>query len=297
LFFVFMKQLLFVLIIAIVLGSCQSGKKPNDTAKKPVILVSILPQKTFVEKIAGDDFEVVVLVPPGASSEAFTLIPSQLKDIAVSVAWFRIGYIGFELSWKDKIFEANKTMKIYDLSEGLNLVSEKTILGNGQEIETGVDPHIWLSPALVKEMALKIKNILTEINPSGRQKYMERCQDYIEEISQTDIEIRKELSGFEGRTIIVFHPSLTYFARDFGLNQVSLESGGKEPTPRHIRQVVDLAKKEKIKVIYIQSELDQEHARLMAEEIGGKIIRIFPLSPDWNNNLISIARTISNNFK
>jgi zinc transport system substrate-binding protein len=291
-----MRSIISILIAAIVFSSCQTGKKPKAEEKKPVIVVSILPQKTFIEKIAGNDFEIVVLIPPGATPEAYTLIPSQLKDIARSVVWLRIGNIGFELSWMDKIAQVNKNMKIYDLSEGLDLIAENSIQ-NGVQVKTGgVDPHTWMSPALVKKMAKKIRDIISEINPDGSQKYMKGYQEFIAEIDQLNVDIKKVLQGFEGKTIITFHPSLTYFARDYDLTQISLESGGKEPTPHHIKQVVDLANKEKIKVIYIQSEFDKEHARIFAEEIGGKIIQVSPLNPDWTNNLVEIATTMRDNF-
>jgi zinc transport system substrate-binding protein len=291
-----MKFIVSILIIAVLFSSCHTSNKPKTEETKPVIIVSILPQKTFIEKIAGNDFDIIVLIPPGASPEAYSLIPSQLKDIARSAAWLRIGNIGFELSWMDKIAQVNKNMKIYDLSEGLDLIAENSTQSGGQVHSGGVDPHTWMSPALVKKMAKRIRDILSEINPEGSQKYMKGYLEFITEIDQLNVDIKKILQGFEGKTIIMFHPSLTYFARDYKLNQVSLESGGKEPTPHHIKQVVDLANKEKIKVIYIQSEFDKEHARIFAEEISGKIIQFSPLNPDWINNLIDIATTVRDNF-
>lgn len=291
---VIMKKILLFVAVAALLFSC--GNKKQTVAELPTITVSILPQKTFVEKIGGTDFKVNVLVPPGASPEAHSLIPSQLKDISSSPAWFMMGHIGFEYSWKDKISDMNKTMKLYDLSEGLDLIVESEATG-GHVHEGGVDPHIWMSPKEVKKMAGKIRDILSQINPAGAEKYAQNYESFATEIDSTDATIRQILLGCEGKTVIVFHPSLTYFARDYGLNQVSLESGGKEPLTQHVKEVVDLAKKENIKVIYIQSEFDLENARVFAEEIGGQIIQVSPLSPDWSNNLINMARLMKENFQ
>jgi zinc transport system substrate-binding protein len=290
-----MKKVSVIILIAAIIFSCGSEKKPTSENTFPTITVSILPEKTFVEKIGGTDFKVNVLVPPGASPESHSLIPSQLKDISTSPVWFLMGHLGFEYSWKDKICDLNKSMKVFDLSEGLNLIAETEETG-GHVHEGGVDPHIWMSPVEVKKIAGKIKEVLTQINPPGNARYEKNYQDFVKEIDETDTAIRKIFQGCEGKTIIVFHPSLTYFARDYGLNQVSLESGGKEPLTQHVKEVVDLAKKEKIKVIYIQSEFDRENARVFAEEIGGEIIQVAPLNPDWSKNLTGMAQIMKDNF-
>lgn len=292
-----MKKLILILTTAVLLFSCNSNKQKNkSTDGKKVITVSILPEKTFIKKIAGGDFEVNVLIPPGASPAAYTLLPSQLKDIASSAIWFRMGYIGFEYSWKDKIEQANKNMKVVDLSEGLDLIAEETGQHGGHVHMNGVDPHIWLSPALVKKMAQKITDELTKLNPEKKEDYETNYLQFVKEIDQLDIEIKNMLQNYQGRKIIVFHPSLSYYARDYGLEQYSLESGGKEPTPQHLTKIVDLAKKENMKVIYIQSEFDREHARVFAEEIGGEVIQVNPLNPAWSDNLLEITRTLVDNF-
>ena len=295
-----MKKILSIVFALFVLAGCSSNKKTEDENQKPVITVSILPEKTFVQKIAGNDFDVNVLIPPGASPAAYTLLPSQLKQIAHSDAWFRIGYIGFEYSWKDKIIQANKNMKVYDLSEGLDLIKANHEEGEeegGHVHAEGVDPHIWLSPTMVKQMAKKIRDILIELNPEGESKYLTNYNEFVKEIDTLNIELKRMFRGYEGRTIIVFHPSLSYFAREYKLNQVSLESGGKEPTPQHIKEVVDIAKKENIHVIFIQTEFDREHARVFADEINGRIVQVSPLAPDWANNLMKMATIMRDNFE
>ncbi|QGY43822.1 zinc ABC transporter substrate-binding protein [Maribellus comscasis] len=292
-----MKKLILIFTTAVLLFSCSSSKKKSNEAEgKNVITVSILPEKTFVKRIAGDDFEVNVLIPPGASPAAYTLLPSQLKEIANSAIWFRMGYIGFEYSWKDKIEQANKNMKVVDLSEGLDLIADETEQHGDHVHMNGVDPHIWLSPALVKKMAERIADELTILNPEKGPEYKVNYLKFVKEIDQLNIKIKNSLKDYQGKKVIVFHPSLSYYARDYGLEQYSLESGGKEPTPQHLKEVVDLAKKENIKVIYIQSEFDREHARVFAEEIGGEIIQISPLDPAWSDNLMEITQILVDNF-
>jgi zinc transport system substrate-binding protein len=290
-----MKRIFLYLLIIVALSSCNS-KKSINTNEVNTITVSILPQKTFVQKIAGNDFKINVLIPPGANPEIGNLLPSQLKDIAGSGIWFRIGYIGFEYSWKEKVQEANPKMKVVDLSEGLDLIKDDDIHDTDHHNETGIDPHTWLSPRLVKQMAQKIYDEIILLKPEKTEVYKNNYLKFVQEINDLDTELTQKLSNYKGRKIIVFHPSLSYFARDYGLEQWALESGGKEPAPQQMAKIVDMAKAENIKVIYIQREFDQENARVFAEEINGEVIQISSLEPAWADNLRNIANIFVEHF-
>jgi len=288
-----MTRIVVFVLTALLLFSCNS--KRNDKGK-PTITVSILPQKTFVEKISGNDFEVNVLLPPGTSPASYTLIPSQLKSITRSKVWFRIGYIGFEYSWKEKIEQLNPNMKVVDLSEGLDLIHADNQLQSNQKSGNGVNPHTWMSPALVKQMAGKITKELFLLNPSKQQVYKHNYNEFVKEIDQLDTKIASALKNYKGRQFITFHPSLSYYAREYGLIEHSLEPGGKEPTPKRMARTMELAKKENLRVIYIQSDLDRENARVFAEETNGEIVEMWPLNPEWSENLMEITRLLIDNF-
>ena len=285
------------LIITSILFSCGLQKNKGEDSGKPVVTVSILPLKTFVEQIAGADFEINVLLPPGASPADFTLVPSQIKDIAHSGIWLRIGHIGFEYSWKEKIQQANPAMKVVDLSDGLDLIRNETLPSGHKSTTAGVNPHTWLSPFLVKQMARRITEELSILNPDKKGIYNNNYRQFTEEIDKLDIKIAGKLKDYKGKQFIMFHPSLSYFARDYGLVQYSLEPGGKEPTPQRMAEVIDLAKKEGIHVVYIQSDLDQDQARVFAEEVDGKIVQMWPLNPAWFENLIEITDMLIENFQ
>jgi zinc transport system substrate-binding protein len=286
-----------VIIIAIFFFSCDSKNRKNEDTGQKVITVSILPQKTFIEKIAGDDFKVNVLLPPGASPADFTLLPSQLKDIAQSEIWFRIGYIGFEYSWKEKIEQANQNMKVVDLSVGLNLITSEPLMPGEPNPPRGVNPHIWMSPPLVKQMARRITDEISILNPEKMAVYNANYQKFAKETDQLDQKIRNALKDYQSHSFIMFHPSLAYFAREYGLKEHSLEPGGKEPTPQRMTELIQLAREEDIRVIYIQSDLDREQARVFAEEINGEIIEMWPLNPEWEKNLMEITNVLIQNFK
>lgn len=276
---------------------CSSPQKKNNGDEKQVITVSILPLRTFVEEIAGDDFEINLLLEPGASPADFTLVPSQLKNIARSEVWFRIGHIGFEYSWREKIEQANRNMKVVNLSEGLDLIQDEHLPSGEKSKLAGINPHTWLSPTLVKQMAGRIAEELSLLNPEKKQKYEENLSQFIEKTDEMDAEIRAALKPYEGRQIILFHPSLSYFAREYGLVQYSLEPGGKEPTPQRMAALVDFAKENNIRVIYIQSDLDREQARVFAEEIDGEVEQMWPLNPAWFENLREITKKMEKNFE
>ncbi|MDD4145290.1 MAG: zinc ABC transporter substrate-binding protein [Prolixibacteraceae bacterium] len=290
-----MKHIFTIFPFVIFFISCGSNKSRNEPDNRPIVTVSIVPQKTFVQKISGDDFDVHVLIPPGASPATYTLLPSQISNLGKSKAWFRIGHIGFEYSWKEKIEQANPMMEVADLSEGLDLIKSDHSHERGHV--SGVDPHIWMSPSLVKQFSKKIADVLIKLNPDREEIYKANYSDFLKEIEQTDYYIKNALSDYQGRHFIMFHPSLTYLAREYGLIQHSLESEGKEPSPQHMAEIMGLAKRENIRVIYIQSEFDRENARVFAEETGGKIIEVSPLSPDWAENLMNITNVLIENFK
>lgn len=291
-----MKNSLIILLSALILASCGGNKQPKSNDSARVITVSILPERTFVQKITGDDFEINVLIPPGSSPAAYSLLPSQMKDIARSDIWFRIGYIGFEHSWKDKIEQANTAMKVVNISEGLDLIAEEEEQHGDHVHLEGVDPHTWLSPRLVKKMAKIILDEVSVMKPERKEFYQANYEKFIAECDQLDAEIKTKLEPYKGKKIIVFHPSLSYFAREYGLEQYSLEAGGKEPTPAHMKSVVDVANLENLRVIYIQSEFDREHARVFADEINGNVVEVWPLNPEWAGNLRKMTDIFIENF-
>lgn len=284
-----MRKILSILFI--VLLACQTTKKADQ---KDVITVSILPQKYFIERIAGDLVEVNVLIPPGASPAAYSLVPSQLKDIVYSKAWFRMDHLGFELSWTDKIINANREMKIFVLSEGIDLISgEKEEHGDHEHIG-GVDPHFWMSPHEVSVIAENTLKALTNLYPDQEKMFLENFEKLKTDIAEVDKHVTEVLADVKNRSFLVFHPALTYFARQYGLEQIALENMGKEPSPKHVKEVVQFAIEKNIRFIFIQKEFDRENAQIIAEEIGGQVIQINPLNYDWIEQMKETTANLKN---
>lgn len=283
-----MIQRILIIFIALVVASCNTVEKKKD---KSIISVSILPQKYFVEKIAGELFNVNVMIPPGASPATYEPSPAQITSLSETDIYMKIGHTVFELSWMEKLASANDAMKLVDLSAGIDLIAEEH--HHGSHVHSSVDPHIWMSPANVKIMASGIKAVLTEQYPEHEDLFAENLGQFLEELDSLDTHIRSSLSQLESRNFMIYHPALSYFARDYDLHQHPMELEGKSPSPSYMKELVDEAREEEISVIFLQMQFDQHNAETIAKEIGAEIVQINPLDPDWHQQMLIITEKLA----
>ena len=270
-----------VVLGALFLAGCGSdAAQPADA--KLQITVSILPQTFFVERIGGEQVEVNVMVLPGESPATYEPSPAQLRALSDADAYVSIG-VPFERAWLDRIASANDAMVMVDTTEGIER------MGTAEN----PDPHIWLSPALVKVQAETIYEALAALDGAHADAYKENLDAFIDDIDALDAEIRESLAGVERRRFMVFHPSWGYFARDYGLEMIPIEVGGQEPSAAEMAKLIARAKEEGIEVIFAQPEFSTEAAETIAEEIGGEVLLISPLAEDWLNNLRRVAETFA----
>ena len=281
-----MKRLLFLLLI--VGAACSSPQK----TKQNLITVSVLPQKYFVEKIAGDLVEVQVLVPPGASPATYSLLPSQMKDLSDSRAWLRIGKIGFENAWHEKIQQSNPKLEIFDTSDSTQWIYGEEEVHGDHVHQHGVDPHNWMSPNEVVKIAELTFLALIDLFPEHAQAFDTNFKVFRSEIEQLDQELNVKFARLQNRKFLIFHPALTYFARDYSLVQVPMEVEGKEPSPKYMSELVKHSRKDRIRVVFIQKEFDLENAQQLAKELDGEVVQIDPLSEHWEAQIREIADKI-----
>lgn len=281
----------FILLLMVIASACHSGPSGDNM----IISVSIFPQKYFVEKIAGELVQVRVLVPPGASPELYSLMPSQMRELAGSAAWLRIGRVGFEESWHDKIRQSTPGLKIFDTSLQADWITgEEGEETHGDHTHThGIDPHIWSSPDEVRKIVTETYRALISLLPEKKEILTRNYELFLTEIDQLDQELKATLNPLKNRKFLIFHPALTYFARQYQLEQIALEVDGKEPSPKHMRSIVEEARAENIRIIFIQKEFDAENAQQLAREIGGEVVQIDPLSEQWDQQLKAIAKKIA----
>jgi zinc transport system substrate-binding protein len=300
-----MKKIIFTILITLIITGCSSQKDSSGTQE---ISVSILPQKYFVTRIAGDLFPVNVMVPPGASPATYDPTPSQLTSLANTDLYFKMGYTGFEMAWMDKLAAMNDQMDIIDLSDGIDLIMEKKMQKSGLPADPdhdhdhghqhgGVDPHTWLSPNNVKIIARNIHGTLSFKYPAHRETFDTNLTSFLMDLDSLDRYISGELTNLRSVSFFSYHPSLSYFARDYNLDQHPLELGGKTPSSAHLRKLIDTGTQNEIRVIFLQMQFDQKNAEVLANETGAQIVQINPLDPDWMDQMVYITEKIKEHLK
>ena len=262
---------------------------------KMLVCVSIPPQEFFVKKIAGELAQVEILVKPGASPATYSLKPSQLKVISDAAFYFTIG-VAFEKNWLHKFTDLNKNLKLIDTTKEIHKIpmADDTHKHDGHH-HGGLDPHVWLDPMLVKSQVKIISEAFIAQDPKNAKIYLENSKSFIKELEDIDTQIKKILSNVPQKEFIIFHPSFGYFAKAYGLKQIAIEKEGKEPNIKYIKKIVDFAKKEGIKTIFTAPQFSQKSAEQIAKLIDGKVKSIDPLSKNWDENILDIAKSFQGN--
>lgn len=291
-----MKQTgIFITFLLVLFTAC--GSKQTDDR---MVSVTIEPQRYFAEKIGGDKFKINTVVPAGQNPEVYDPTPQQMVQVGRSEAYFQIGHIGFEEVWIQKLKENNEGMKIFDLSEGMDLIENLEEHNHdhehGEECSHGhygIDPHTWSSITGAKKIAWNTLNAFIELDKENTQYYWENYNHLMAEIEKTEQEIGNLLAPLENRTFIIYHPALTYFSSEYNLTQLSIEMEGKEPSPAQLKRLIDTAKESGAKVVFIQQEFDKKNAELVAKETSCKLVVINPLDYDWKKEMILIAQALA----
>ncbi|MCK4749118.1 MAG: zinc ABC transporter substrate-binding protein, partial [Bacteroidales bacterium] len=242
--------------------------------------------------LAGNKVDVNVMIPPGASPAIYEPTVSQLSKLDRSPIYMRIGHVGFELSWIEKISSVNPSMKIVDLSRGIDLIYEEEEKDHQHlhgHAHGGIDPHVWMSALNARVISRNIFNELLLLFPQEKDSLTASYNQFVLELDSLHRTLSTMLNGKENRSFMIYHPALSYFARDFDLEQHPLEIGGKEPSPAHMKWMTDLGREKKITTIFLQEQFDQKNAEALAREIGAEIVKINPLDPDWYHQMLYIA--------
>jgi zinc transport system substrate-binding protein len=286
------KPLILLTIFAFaILSSCNNAQIPENEAK--IITVSILPQKTILEEIAGDKFQVNVLIPEEGNHETYEPTARQMAETGKSVAYFKLGHLDFEVNWLDKLVQNYPDMKVVNTANRLELIVGEEIVHGDHVHAGGVDPHIWLSVSTVRVQAENMTKGLMELDPENAEFFEANLTRFSASLDSLDQQIREILATSETRSFMIYHPSLGYFARDYDLEQIAIEQEGKEPSPAYMKQLIDIAAEKNIGTIFVSSQFNKQSALTIAGQINAKVEEFNPISPDWHNNMLSIARQIA----
>jgi zinc transport system substrate-binding protein len=243
------------------------------------VFVSILPQKYFVERIAGPLADVAVMVGPGDSPETYEPKPRQVAELTRARAYFEIG-VPFERAWMARLRAANPEMLVVDTTAGIL----RGRIG---------DPHVWTNPAFVKAMAMQIRDGLVGLDPQNAAAFERNYRQFVVDLDDLDREVREQLAPFAGRGFLVFHAAWGYFADAYGLRQIAIEAEGKEPGPKTLANVINEAKTLGCNVVFVQPQFSRANAEMIARAIGGRVVALDPLAENYIGNIRSVAGAIA----
>jgi len=252
----------------------------QDRLEKIRVIVTILPQAEFVEKVGGEKVQISVMVPPGASPHTYEPTPKQLIEASEADIYFQVGSgVDFETAFMDKIVKLNSKMLVVNCSKGIEILDR--------------DPHVWLSPRNAKRMVRNIYDAFVQVDPKNKEYYRRNMELYLKELDKLDREIREILKNATNRCFMIYHPAWGYFAREYNLTQIPVEKEGKEPTVRGLMALIDQARRLKMKVIFVSPQFDRKKAEIIAESIQGRIVFLDPLAKDYVDNLRSVTLKIA----
>ncbi len=286
-------------------------------ANKPELTVNILPQKYFVQKIVKDKYEINVMVKPGSSPHNYEPKPSQMKSLVASKVYFLAGDTS-EKVWLEKFKQSAKNTLFVDTTIGIEKMEmekhehheeakdeHKHEAKHEHEDEheeeghdhSGLDPHVWLDPILVKIQAKNIYEAMVKVDSQNSDFYKTNYEEFLKELDELDKEIKNILAPYKEKAFMVFHPSWGYFAKRYDLEQISIEIEGKEAKPNELVELIAEAKKHNIKIVFVSPQFSQKSAQTISKNIGANVVAIDPLSENWSKDLLKTANEIANSYK
>ena len=277
-----------LLVCVCLMGSC--GKNGGE---QRVVSVTIPPQQWLLQQIVGDRYKVTALLPPGANPETFEPDMQQLMDLQNSAAYFKAGMPGFEESMLGKMKDNFPDLPVYDSSEGVERLTGTHSQHDSHGDDHAADPHVWTSLKNARVMAANMLRHMVAIDPEGREIYTANFNRLDSRLAALDDSIAGVLAGRAGTSFIVWHPSLSYFARDYGLQQIAMEADGKEASVKQLRRQVDAAGAHRPVVFFLQQEYDSRGARTLAGEIGLPTASIAVMSADIADQARQITKVIN----
>ncbi len=281
-------------IFSIAIFLCGSEACTPQSAQRETIYVSILPLRGLVHEIVGDDLPIEVLVPAGASPETFEPTPRQFIALNQARMVMNVGLLNFETALLEKIEDRQK---IVDLNKNIKLIA-----GTCSHIESfesekhhhahGIDPHIWTSPKALLQMAENTYEAIRRTYPDST-KYETNYRKLKQKLVDLDSTVTRKIEASGVRMFVIYHPALTYYARDYGLRQVAIEEDGKEPSARHLARLIEVAREENIRNIFFQNQFPASVVEVIANDIGAKAVQIDPLCENAIGNIETITDLIT----
>ena len=277
-----MKKYIYIVLTVMLIFSLSSCQKTAEDADKLIVAVGIVPEAAFVEQVAGDLVEVITLIPPGNSPANYEPSAAEMQALSDAKIYFTLQMPTEQANILPQVEDYNEDLIIVDLRASVNAVYAPRIV---DEASGAIDPHLWLSPKRAIVMVQTIADELSLIDEANRETYQQNANDYITALEALDTDIKDSLNGLDNRSFIMYHAAYGYFALDYDLEMVSIETENKEASATDMQYVVDYALEHDIHTVFYQEEFDDTQAQTIAEEIGGKAEQTAPLSYEYIANL------------
>lgn len=288
-------NILFLIAFA-ALSSCTKTTNDNAQACK-TIAVSIEPQRAIAEAIAHDDFKIITVLEAGANPETFEPSMALRSAIDKSEAYLTIGAFPYENALSESV-----GTNMINVAEGIEPIYGTHCHHHHHDIdehedeceqEHGADPHVWTSAQNTVIIARNITKALCSLNPEKSDVYETRLDSLTAVIDNLNDQISLKLTAAPTRSFLIWHPSLSYFARDYGLKQIAVGQESKEISPRQLKEIIDHATADSVRVLFYQKEFDSRQAEAICNNTSTRLITIEPLSYDWQTQLLKIADELS----
>ncbi len=278
---------------------CITALGPVLAAPKPLVAVSIAPQAWFVERISGSAVDCLTIVGPGQDPHRYEPSPRQMSLLAKGALWFTIG-IDFEKALAPRLAASLLGLKQVDMAAGATRrPMEAHAHGEGdhdeemeESLEGAPDPHVWLGREGALAMAAAALRELSLILPPRAAEFSRNHVALVRDIDAAFASLKTELAPLRGKPVFVYHPAFGYFLDEFGIRQVAVETGGKEPTQKGISELIVRARAEGARVIFVQPQFPSRSAEALARGIGGSVLPLDDLATDWLDNLWRMGRAL-----
>lgn len=287
--------------LSVFLTSCQPACCPHAAEGHLRVAVSVPPQAYFVERVGGRRVHVEVMIPPGYSHVDYPLTPRKMAVLSHADLYVKVGHPGFEFEARhvDPFLAQVPGVRVVDMSQGMRFLETPGTEGpvccdSHDHAHAGSDPHVWVAPATVAVAAENIARALEEADPAHAGEYRSNLRDFLDDIRALDLEIRSKVGGEDaGRSFLVYHPTWGYFAHQYGLKQIAIESEGREPSAARLIELIEEARREEVEVVFVQEGFPRKSAQIIAEAVGGRVVTADPQRQDWLANLREVSTALS----
>ncbi len=289
-----MKRSWWLLMLLPMLSAAWASDTPVPVA------VSVPPQASLVQTIGGDRVSVQSMISPGQSTHTFAPSPRQLRAMEDARLYVKVGHpeYRFEYQFVQMLESRGDRVVVIDSAEGVELRElEAHHHEHGHEhgdehrhhghdhAHGDTDPHLWVSPSIMRGVAVRVADALKTLDPDGEAQYAEGLERLLLELERVDSELRETFAGLDRRVFLVNHPAWGYFADDYGLIQMSIEVDGKEPTPAQLGRFIERARAEGVRTILVQPGFSRRSADVIARELDIRVVEMDPMAEDWIDNL------------